>query len=93
MSDFWRILTDDNKNSRQVAGFLRRGGAGPDGGEGGLPHPRVDPQVHVGKVREGNDARAEKSRPVYVVIHIVRVHPEHKYQLCCILHKGPFIIL
>ena len=72
-------LTYYNENSCQVAGFLRGGGAGPDRGEGGLSHPRVDPQVHVGKVGERNDARTEESRPVDVVVHVVWVHTKHKY--------------
>ena len=80
MSNKYSPLTYYNENSCQVAGFLGGGGAGPDRGEGGLSHPRVDPQVHVGKVGEWNDARTEESRPVDVVIHVVWVHTKHKYQ-------------
>lgn len=70
-------LTYYNENSCQVAGFLRGGGAGPDRGEGGLSHPRVDSQVHIGKVGEWDDARTEESRPVDIVIHVVWVHTKH----------------
>ena len=75
-------LTYYNENSGQVAGFLRGGGAGPDRGEGGLSHPRVDPQVHVGKVGERNDARTEESGPVDIVVHVVWVHTKHNHQVC-----------
>ena len=69
-------LTDNNENSRQVAGFLGGGGARPDRGEGGLPHPGVYPEVDVGQVGEGDDPCAEQPRPVYVVVHVGGVHPE-----------------
>ena len=69
------VFTYYDENRCEVAGLLGGGGPRPDGGEGGLPHPGVYPEVDVGQVGEGDDPCAEQPRPVDVVVHVGGVHP------------------